>query len=79
MKTFSVCVYAVQRVSVTADGYDAKLVRILSSFMTPEDSKISHKNTKIHKITHTKYDTKLHIQINGKKPGTILNLDAHRN
>ena len=27
----------------------------------PEGSKISHKNTKIHKITHTKYDTKLHI------------------
>jgi len=32
-----------------------------SSFITPEGSKISHKNTKIHKITHTKYDTKLHI------------------
>ena len=34
---------------------------VLSSFITPEGSKISHKNTKIHKITHTKYDTKLHI------------------
>ena len=34
---------------------------ILSSFITPEGSKISHKNTKIHKITHTTYDTKLHI------------------
>jgi len=34
---------------------------MLSSFITPEGSKISHKNTKIHKITHTKYDTKLHI------------------
>jgi len=32
-----------------------------SSFITPEGSKISHKNRKIHKITHTKYDTKLHI------------------
>jgi len=30
---------------------------LLSSlFITPEGSKISHKNTKIHKITHTKYD-----------------------
>ena len=33
----------------------------LSLFITPEGSKISHKNTKILKITHTKYDTKLHI------------------
>ena len=32
-----------------------------SSFITPEGSKMSHKNTKIHKSTHTKYDTKLRI------------------
>ena len=38
----------------------------LSSFITPEGSKISHKNTKIHKITHTKYDTKLHISTHSK-------------
>jgi len=38
----------------------------LSSFITPEGSKISHKNSKIHKITHTKYDTKLHISTHSK-------------
>jgi len=36
------------------------IIIIVSSFITPEGSKISHKNTKIYKITHTKYITKLH-------------------
>jgi len=43
----------------------------------PEDSKISHKNTKIHKITQTKYDTKLHTSthIVMHMPTTILGVD----
>ena len=43
----------------------------------PEDSKISHKYTKIHKITHIKYDTKLHTSthIVMHMPTTILGVD----
>ena len=53
--------YSYGHESFRVNGLSLRLSASSSSFITSEGSKISHKNTKKHKIIHTKYDTKLHI------------------